>query len=464
MLSFDLIIIGGGSGLNVADSVAQHGNKVAVIERGKLGGTCLNRGCIPSKLLLHSADVMEVIRKSHTFGIHVEKLTVDFKSIVERVNNIIDDESNRLTRQFRRLTKVKLFSEESAFTGVKTILLKSTGETLTAEKVLIAAGSRPLIPDIQGLSKSGYITSDEALRLTVQPKVLTIIGGGYIGCELAHFFGSLGTEINIVHNRRRLMRREDTEVSSKVTRILSKKYNVYLNCITDYISKDSNNKFHVNLKDSNDKKVELVSDQLLVAAGRTPNSDILNLEKTNVKIDDNGFVVTNEYLETNVPGIFALGDIIGRYQFKHSANLEAQYAYHNIVNPNHMAAVDYSGMPHAIFSSPQIAAVGSTEQELRKKHINFKKSVHKYIDTGMGKAIEDNEGFVKFLVDAKEKKVLGCHILGTEASILIHEVLPIMRLRNGADSRSINLIARAIHIHPALSEVVANAASKLAYQ
>lgn len=206
MLSFDHIVIGGGSGLNVADSVAQHGNKVAVIERGKLGGTCLNRGCIPSKLLLHSADVMEVIRKSHTFGIHVEKLTVDFKSIVERVNNIVDDESTRLTRQFRRLTNVKLFSEESAFTGVKTILLKSTGETLTAEKVLITAGSRPLIPDIQGLSKSGYITSDEALRLTVQPKVLTIIGGGYIGCELAHFFGSLGTKINIVHNRRRLMR------------------------------------------------------------------------------------------------------------------------------------------------------------------------------------------------------------------------------------------------------------------
>lgn len=168
------------------------------------------------------------------------------------------------------------------------------------------------------------------------------------------------------------MRREDIEVSNKVTRILSKKYNVYLNCITDCISKDSNNKFHVNLKDSNDTKIELVSDQLLVAAGRTPNSDILNLEKTNVRIDDNGYVVTNEYLETNVPCVFGLGDIIGRYQFKHSANLEAQYAYHNIVNPNHMATVDYNGMPHAIFSSPQIAAVGSTEQELRKSILTIK--------------------------------------------------------------------------------------------
>lgn len=258
------------------------------------------------------------------------------------------------------------------------------------------------------------------------------------------------------------MRREDTEVSNKVTGIMGKKYNVYLNCITESICKDSDNKFHVKVKNPNDKKMDLVSDQLLIAVGRTPNSDFLNLEKTNVRTDDNGYIITNECLETNVPGIFALGDVIGRYQFKHSANLEAQYAYHNIVNPNRMTAVDYSGMPHAIFSCPQIAAVGSTEQELRKKHIDHKKSVYKYIDTGMGKAIEDNEGFVKFLIDAREKKVLGCHILGTDASILIHEVLPIMRMRNGADSKSISLISQAIHIHPALSEVVANAAYMLA--
>lgn len=171
MLSFDLMVIGGGSGLNVANSVAQHGNKVAVIERGKLGGTCLNRGCIPSKLLLHSADVMEVIQSSHTFGIHVKKFSVDFKSIVERVNNIVDDESNKLTRQFRHMSNVKLFSEECAFVDVKTILLKNTGETIKAEKVLIAAGSRPSIPDIKGLDKSGYINSDKALRLTVQPSL-----------------------------------------------------------------------------------------------------------------------------------------------------------------------------------------------------------------------------------------------------------------------------------------------------
>jgi mycothione reductase len=459
MLKFDVMIIGSGSGLNVASSIAQQGNKVAVIERGKMGGTCLNRGCIPSKLLLHSADIMEVIQGAHAFGIHAEKVSVDFKALVQRVNSIIDGESKSLTRKFKGRSNLKLFSDECTFVDMKTISLKTIGEVLTAEKVLIASGSRPSIPDINGLSTSGYITSDEALRLDVQPKTLTIIGGGYICCEMAHFFGSLGTKINIIHNKNRLMPTEDTEVSDKVTEIFGKKYDLYLNCITDSISKDSNNKFHVMVRNSNVKGMDLVSDQLLVAVGRIPNSSSLSLEKTNVKTGDNGYILTNEYLETNVPGIFALGDVIGRYQFKHSANLEAQYAYHNIMNPDQMVAVDYSGMPHAIFSSPQVAAVGSTEQELQSRHIDYNKSIYRYKDTGMGKAIEDNDGFVKFLIDAKDKKILGCHILGTDASILIHEVIPLMR--NGAGNKKIDLVTRAIHIHPALSEVVANAAYKL---
>ncbi len=271
MLKFDVMIIGSGSGLNVASSIAQQGNKVAVMERGKMGGTCLNRGCIPSKLLLHSADIMEVIQGAHAFGIHAEKVSVDFKALVQRVNSIIDGESKSLIRKFKGRSNLKLFSDECTFVDMKTISLKTIGEVLTAEKVLIASGSRPSIPDINGLTTSGYITSDEALRLDVQPKTLTIIGGGYICCEMAHFFGSLGTRINIIHNKNRLMPTEDIEISDKITEIFGKKYDVYLNCTTDSISKDSNNKFHVMVKNSNVKGMELVSDQLLVAVGRTPN-------------------------------------------------------------------------------------------------------------------------------------------------------------------------------------------------
>ena len=317
-------------------------------------------------------------------------------------------------------------------------------------------GSRPKIPDIEGLNNTSYLTSDEALRLTKQPNVLTIIGGGYIACELAHFFGSLGTEIHIVQNKDRLIPSEDQDVSKKITELYSKKYNLHLDCTAQSVSRKGST-YNIKTRNVSGDVVEIVSDQLLIAAGRTPNSDTLDLEKTGVLTNDKGYITTDDYLETNVRGIFALGDVIGRYPFKHSANLEAQYAYHNILNQDEKIAVDYTAMPHAIFCSPQVAGVGYTEQELSGMKVEYKKSYHEYIHTAMGKAILDEAGFVKFMINAKSKEILGCHMLGTEASILIHEVIPIMRNGNG----TIGKIVNSIHVHPALSEVVAKAAFEL---
>jgi mycothione reductase len=285
---------------------------------------------------------------------------------------------------------------------------------------LIASGTRPQIPKkIKGLEGSGYITSDEALRLKKQPRVITFIGGGYITCELAHFFGSLGTEINIVQLGDALIPNEDEEISKKFTEVFSKKYNVYLGYETESVSKrkrdsdnDADSTFQIIAKNSNNQKsLELESDQLLLAVGRIPNSDILDIEKAGVKVDEKGFIITDEYLETNVKGIFALGDAVGRYQFKHNANHESQYAFNNILHPNRKVAVDYTAMPHAIFSSPQVAGVGFTEQELKKKSIDYQRSVYPYINTGMGEAIEDRDGFVKFLVDRKVEKFLAVILL-----------------------------------------------------
>ncbi len=183
---------------------------------------------------------------------------------------------------------------------------------------------------------------------------------------------------------------------------------------------------------------------------------MLNIEKSGVKINERGFIVVDEYLETNIRGIFALGDIVGKYQFKHNANNEAQYAYNNIVHPDKKIPVNYTAMPHAIFTNPQIAAVGYTEQQLTKEKIEYEKSIYPYIQTGMGQVIEDKEGFVKFLIDKRNRTILGCHIMGTDASILIHEVLVAMRI--GKDEGKIDNITRTIHIHPSLSEVISKAA------
>ena len=323
-------------------------------------------------------------------------------------------------------------------------------------------GTRPRIPSIAGLEETDYITSDQALRLKYQPATLTIIGGGYVACEMAHFFGALGTKINIIQIEDVLLPNEDEDISQNFTQFFSKKYNVFLGYETEYVSKINDNgskKFYVQAKKKSES-LELVSDQLLIAAGRMPNSDTLNLDKTGVEVDDKGNIKTDMYLETNINGIFALGDVVGRYLFKHSANHEAKYAYNNIIHHDNKIPVDYTAMPHAIFTSPQVAGVGFTEQKLKNQNqMQYVKSIYPYINTAMGKAVDDQDGFVKFLVDKGSRKILGCHIIGEQASILIHEVLVAM-MSDDNHSGTIDSIARTIHVHPALSEVVVRAAAE----
>ena len=279
---------------------------------------------------------------------------------------------------------------------------------------------------------------------------------------MAHFFGALGTKINIIQIEDVLLPNEDEDISQNFTQFFSKKYNVFLGYETEYVSKINDNgskKFYVQAKKKSES-LELVSDQLLIAAGRMPNSDTLNLDKTGVEVDDKGNIKTDMYLETNINGIFALGDVVGRYLFKHSANHEAKYAYNNIIHHDNKIPVDYTAMPHAIFTSPQVAGVGFTEQKLKNQNqMQYVKSIYPYINTAMGKAVDDQDGFVKFLVDKGSRKILGCHIIGEQASILIHEVLVAM-MSDDNHSGTIDSIARTIHVHPALSEVVVRAAAE----
>lgn len=231
---FDLIVIGGGSGLDIANAAAQQGLKVALIEKDRLGGTCLNRGCIPSKQLIHSADIIETIRNSGTFGVDVKDVSINFKKIMERVNNITDTESDEIKNGLLQSDNPKLFAGECRFIGEKKIAFTTTtqegnkdddgdqrtaasdaAETITADKIVIATGTKPKIPRIHGLEKSGFITSDGALRLKRQPDSITFIGGGYIACELAHFIGNLGTKINIIQRNSLLIPSEDYEVAQK---------------------------------------------------------------------------------------------------------------------------------------------------------------------------------------------------------------------------------------------------------
>ena len=455
MPNFDLIVIGSGSGLEISSEAAEMGLSVAVVENGPFGGTCLNRGCIPSKMLIHCADVMETIQRSEIFGIKAKVESVDWKAIIRRVYDEIDADAQSIEDGNRESPNISVYKGTGRFVGEKT--LEVNGERISAETVLIAAGTRPSIPDIPGLQEVPHITSDEALRLSEQPKRLAIIGGGYIAAEMAHFFGALGTEVTIIHRRPLLLREEDQQVAKRFTEVFQRKFKMLLSAETTRVSQ---NNAGINLDVSVNGGVEKVTaDTLLFATGRIPNTDLLDVQATGVEFDQRGFIETDEYLETGVPGIWALGDIVGEYLLKHSANLEAAYAANNMFNPDDKVPVDYHAMPHAIFSSPQVAGVGVTEEEAKEQELDYTSATYDYFDTAYGSSIDDRDGFVKVLAHPHTREILGCHIIGSEASILIQEAVNSMRAR-----LSVDFLTQSIYVHPALPEVVQRAFGSLQFQ
>jgi len=388
------------------------------------------------------------VRRAGLFGIKAEVTAIDWKAIVERVTSMVDSDALAVEQGNREAPNITVFKGNGRFVGQK--VLEAAGERITAETILIAAGARPTVPDIDGLKDVPFITSDQALRLPEQPRRMIVIGGGYIAAEMAHFFGALGTEVTIVEIAPRMLLQEDDDVGSRFTDIYRRKFTLLLNASAKSVKQEGG---HLTLDvESKERRQTLSVDTLLVAVGRRPNTDLLDVAKTGVGVDERGFVKADEYLETEVPGIWALGDIVGRNQLKHKANLEAVHVAHNIFNPQRKVAVDYHAIPHAVFASPQVAGVGLTEQQARQQDLPYVSASYAYIDTGYGAAIEDEDGFVKVLANRETKEILGCHILGTDASILIQEVANAMRMR-----LTVEAITQSIYVHPALPEVVQRA-------
>lgn len=449
MEEFDVIVIGGGSGLDVASAAASREMDVAVVEKGPLGGTCLNRGCIPSKMLVHRADVVEEIREAGRFGIDADVDGVDFSGMIAEVNAEVAESAEATERGLRQSEHHTLYKATGEFVDERT--LEVDGEEITAEKAVVAAGTRPNIPDIEGIDDVPYLTSTEALALDEQPEQLLIVGGGYIAAELGHFYGTLGTEITIIGRGDHLLPDEDEDVSETVTGVFEERYTVHTGFSATRVE-SADGKITVTAENDDGEEVEATGDELLVAAGRRPNTDTLDVEAASIDTDEQGFVETNEYLETTAENVWALGDIAGNYQFKHSANREAQYVYYNAID-DQRREVDYTAMPHAVFTSPQVAGVGKTEAELREEEHHYATGVEQYRNVGMGMARKTEVGFVKALVDAHTGDILGCHIVGPEASTLIHEVLAVLSAGTG----TVHDVRQMIHIHPALNEVVRNA-------
>jgi len=470
MEEYDFLVIGAGSGLDVANAAANRGQSVAVVEKGPLGGTCLNRGCIPSKMLLYRAEVLETIERADEFGIDASVDGVEFADIVREVNEEVSEDADSIERGLSSSSQHDLYQAKAEFVDEKTVELVTgdeEGEQLRAETVLIAAGTRPGVPSIDGIEDADYVTSREALQLEEPPERLVVIGGGYIAAELGHFFGTFGSDVSIIGRRPNLLPDADEEVAAEFTERLDDRFDVYTGYEATAVSQ-SDGEITVEAReypqpgeepypepqsgDGAAEHVTVTGDELLVAAGRVPNTDTLNVGAAGVDTDDAGFVETDEYLRTSADGVWALGDIVGEYLLKHSANHEAQAVARNVFG-DEPEPVDYTAMPFAVFSSPEVAGVGATEQELRAADREYAKRTYRYEDAARGSAMKA-EGFVKPLIDM-EGEILGCHIVGPEASNLIEEVVVAMK----AGSGTVQDIRESVHIHPALSEVVQRAFS-----
>ena len=450
MEKFDVLVIGSGSGMIIAASAVGSGVKTALIESGPIGGTCLNRGCVPSKILIHPADVALMIREAENIGIETSVDSVNFQNIMDRMHRVVTEDVERQTKAIEIDRKLTWFKDVAEFTSDYT--LKTGDQTVRADKIFIVSGARPAIPPLKGIEDINYLTSDTVLNLKTLPKSMVIIGGGYIATEYGHFFSSLGTTVTIIQRNPRMLPEEEPEVSELLTEEMSKRMRILTNHEAVEVKQNGDVKTVVARSVVDGHVRELSAEALLVAAGRVPNSDLLKPEKTGVELDKRGYIKVNEYLETKKKNIFAFGDAIGKQMFKHVANYEAQVAWHNSMH-DHKVKADYTAAPHAVFTNPQVASVGMKQAETKRAGYKILVGKAYYKDTAQGAAMAEPKGFVKVIVEKKSGQILGAHIIGPFASMLIQEVINAM----STSDRSFLPIIRGMHIHPAMNEVVLNA-------
>ncbi len=451
MKTFDIIVIGSGGGAKITSPAARLGLKVACIERDALGGTCLNRGCIPSKMLIHPADVVIAIKEASRFDIKVNpNVEVNFANLINRISNTVDADSASIAAGYAKNPNITYYHGHAKFVSNKVV--EVNGEQLTADKIFIAVGSRPQIPAIPGLAGTPYMTSTEALRNTQLPKTLVVIGASYIAVELGHAYGALGTDVHFLV-RSKLLRREDAQVSEEFTKIFSRYHKIHLGAVPTKVQYQDG-QFRVSYKDTAGEH-SLISEALLIATGIVPNTDTLGLANTDIAVTKEGFVKVDECLQTTVDGIYAMGDCIGRYFFRHSVNFEGEYLFRTVLENPSREPINYPPVPHAIFTHPQVAGVGKTEEELKAEGIEYVVGLNPYKSSAMGMALLSDSGFCKILFDKNSREILGAHIIGDEASNMIHTLIAFMNMNGTLDD-----LLRMIYIHPALPEIVRNAARK----
>lgn len=445
---YETLVIGGGmAGLPVALRAARHG-RVAFVEKEKLGGTCLNRGCIPTKTMIASAAVSQQIRRAAEFGIRVGVPEVDLAAVVARKDRIVDTIRAGSYRTVERADTVDLYPAEGRFVAGRRLRVEDT--EIEADRIFLVTGLRTSIPPIDGLADTPYYTSRTLLDLTELPEHLVVIGGGYIGCEFAQMFRRFGSRVTVIQRGQRLLPAEDPDISAAVAGGV-RADGVEVHTSTTCVAVDGR-PGDLRVGCAGDSAGEVRGSHLLIAAGRTPNTDTLGLDHLGLQPNPSGFLPVDDTLHTPVEDVWALGDIRGGPMFTHTARDDAEVAYRTAFR-GQPRSIGGRVVPHAVFVDPEVGAVGLTEPQARAAGYDVITGRQDFAGVVKARAIGNTQGLIKFVVDAATDRILGCHIAGPDAANLVHEA--VIAMHTGARYTD---IAQAIHIHPTLAEGVNTAA------
>jgi mycothione reductase len=441
----DLLVIGSGSGNSIVDHRFADLD-VAMVEHGTFGGTCINVGCVPTKMYVYPADIAQHIRHAGRLGLDATLDKVRWRDIRDRIFGRIDPISvDGHAYRANRSPNFTLYDGHARFTGPKQVSIDGDVE-ISADRIVIATGGRPEVPD--EVRDVPHHTSDTVMRIEEVPEHLVIVGSGYIAAEFAHVFSAFGARVSMIGRSSLLLRNQDETVAEHFTRLACDRWDVHLGQPVATARGDWS-EVALTLLDG----TVVRGDMLLVAAGRIPNGDLLDLEKAGIEADREGRVLVDDQQRTSVDGVFALGDASSPFQLKHVANHEAKVVQHNLLHPGSPRRTDHRFVPSAVFTDPQIASVGRTEAQCRAMGLDYVVKTQDYADVAYGWAMVDKTGFCKLIADRATGKLLGAHIMGPQASTLIQPVIQAMSFGLGAKE----MASGQYWIHPGLPEVVENA-------
>ncbi|MFA0821582.1 MAG: dihydrolipoyl dehydrogenase [Methanomethylovorans sp.] len=454
MKEYDLIVVGTGSGMNYIGPMmdANPEMKVAVIDKDEPGGICLTRGCIPSKILLYPAELVTVIQKARHFGIDAQIKNIDFSKIMDRMRSKISSDMRSIEENLIANPRIDYYKTTAEF--VEPYSLKAGEEILKAKMIFLCTGSRPSVPFLKGLKDAGYLTSDTVLQMSVLPKSLAIIGGGYIAAEYGHFFSAMGSKVTIIGRNPYFLPQAEPEISVLAKRMMSERMEILTNHEVLEVRQIAEGKQLLLKHRETGEEKSIVTSDILVATGRESNSDLLKPENGGIDVDKMGWIKVDEHLESSQKNVWVIGDATGKHLFKHVANHESTIVYYNAVL-GRKATVDFHAVPSAVFSEPEISSVGMSEKEAAAQYgeDNISIGFYRFQDTGKGIAMDLEDEFVKVILEKETGKILGAHIIGPHASILIHEIIPIMYTPDQSSAP----IMYSMDIHPSLSEVIKRA-------